>query len=177
MTDDKTTALPIGSVADLLAYAYRIEIDALERYRMLADQMEVHNNPELASLFRDLAGHEEKHAQEILRQAGEEGIADIPEHEFEWGTAESPEAADLDAAHYRMTPWHALQMALAAEKRAHGFFDHIVVSVDDPDVRKWAEEFRAEEAEHVELVERLLSRHEPPAKGWDADDDPPILQE
>lgn len=168
---------PIGSVPELLAHAYRIEVDAEERYRLLADQMEVHNNPELASLFRDLASHEEKHAQEILRHAGEHGLTGIPEHAFDWGTSDSPEAADLDDAHYRMTPWHALQMALAAEQRAHDFFDQIVKTVTDTDVRKWAEEFREEEAEHVGLVERLLERHDPPPDGWDADDDPPNLQE
>ena len=46
---------PIFSVADLLAIAYRIELDAVERYGVLADQMETHNNPELTKVFRDLS--------------------------------------------------------------------------------------------------------------------------
>ena len=52
----KTTGSPIiSSLADLFAAAYQIEADAAERYELLATQMETHNNPELASLFRDLA--------------------------------------------------------------------------------------------------------------------------
>ena len=45
----------IASLADLFAVAYQIEADAVERYNLLADQMETHNNPELVAVFRDLA--------------------------------------------------------------------------------------------------------------------------
>ncbi len=167
----------ITDLGELLAYAHAIEVDAMERYQLLADQMETHNNRELAKLFRELAGHEEKHAAKILEQAGESGLPVIEESAFHWLGTESPEAADLDAAHYRMTPWHALQMALGAEQRAFAFFDHLVNTVSEPEVKKWAEEFRDEEAEHVELVERLLKLHPEPAEGWDLDDDPPYLQD
>ena len=44
-----TGAPKIVSLADLLAVAYRIEADAVERYNLLADQMETHNNPELVA--------------------------------------------------------------------------------------------------------------------------------
>src|ERR1035438_6434429 len=44
----KTSGYPkVSSLNDLLAVAYQIEIDAVERYNVLADQMETHNNPEL----------------------------------------------------------------------------------------------------------------------------------
>jgi hypothetical protein len=39
----------VSNLDDLLAVAYQIEIDAVERYNMLADQMEAHNNPELVN--------------------------------------------------------------------------------------------------------------------------------
>ncbi len=39
---------------------------------------------------------------------------------------ESPEEADLGSAHYMMTPWHALQLSLAGEKRALAYFTSIV---------------------------------------------------
>src|SRR3974377_1894699 len=63
----------IASLADLYAVAYQIEADAVERYELLAAQMEVHNNPDLAALFRDLARAEGIHRDEILRLAGEAG--------------------------------------------------------------------------------------------------------
>ena len=40
----------VTNLNDLLAIAYQIEIDAVERYTLLADQMETHNNPELVAI-------------------------------------------------------------------------------------------------------------------------------
>ena len=70
-----------------------------------------------------------------------------------------------------MTPWHALQMALRAEQRAFAFFDHVARTAPRSRMKAWAEEFREEEAEHVELVERLLEKYPNPEHGWDEDDD------
>ena len=61
----------VASLNDLLAVAYQIEIDAVERYNLLADQMETHNNPELVKVFRDLARAEGIHGEEIRRLAGD----------------------------------------------------------------------------------------------------------
>lgn len=174
---DNSTPPAIESEAELLAHAHAIELDALDRYRMLADQMEVHNNRELAKLFSELAGHEEKHAAEILKRAGDIALPALKPSEFKWPGMESPESAALDETHYKMTPWHALQMARAAERRAFAFFDHVVRTATDPTLKSWAEEFREEEAEHVELVERLLKKYPEPEQGWDEDDDPPALQD
>ena len=67
----KTPGAPtVSTLADLFGAAYQIEIDAVERYAMLADQMEIHNNPEMVAVFRDLARAEGIHAEEIKRQAG-----------------------------------------------------------------------------------------------------------
>lgn len=169
--------ISIETEAELLAHAHAIEQDALERYRMLADQMDAHNNPVLAELFRELASHEEKHAAEILSRAGDITLPDLKPGEFKWPDVESPESAELDLAHYKMTPWHALQMALQAEQRAFAFFDHVVRTADDTNLQAWAEEFRDEEAEHVELVEQLLEKYPEPKPGWDEDDDLPALQD
>lgn len=170
-------AFGIASEAELFAHAHAIEQDAVERYRMLADQMEAHNNMELAKLFSELAGHEEKHAAEILAQAGDIDLPVLKSGDFKWSGGDSPEAADLDQAHYKMTPWHALQMALRAEQRAFAFFDHVAKTAPDTRMQTWADEFRAEEAEHVELVERLLEKYPEPPEGWDEDDDAPVWQD
>ena len=167
----------IESVEELLAHAYVIEVDATERYLMLADQMDVHNNPELAQLFRKLASHEEHHAQEILERSRDMNLPTLKSSEYKWGDFEGPEAAVLDEAHYMMTPWHALQMALAAEKRAFAFFDRLVETARGDEMKKWAEEFREEEAEHVQLVEDLLKRHPEPDGDWADDPDPPVYSE
>ena len=167
----------ISSLNDLLAVAYQIEIDAVERYTVLADQMETHNNPELVAVFRDLCRAEKIHRDEIQRLAGDIDVVTRARQLPYWGRGDSPEEVDLGAAHYMMTPWHALQMALEGEKRALDFFTSVMETAKDSQVKKLAEEFAEEEAEHVNLVHRLLRRYPQPAASWSSDPDPPIAQE
>jgi len=173
----KSAPTKISTPADLFAMAYQIEADAVARYNVLADQMETHNNPDLVKVFRDLARAEGIHAEEIRRLAGDIDVVAHARRLGAWKTGESPEEADLNAAHYLMTPWHALQMALDGEKRALAFFTNIVETTKDPRVKEAAAEFVEEEAEHVNLVHRLLRRYPRPPDSWDEDLDPPIAQE
>jgi rubrerythrin len=167
----------ISNLADLFAAAYRIETDAVERYTLLADQMETHNNAGLAAMFRDLARAEGLHAQEIRRLAGDLDVAKYASELPAWQSGDSPEQADLASAHYMMTPWHALQMALAGEERALAFFQSIAESAEDAGIKAMAEEFVNEETEHVELCHRLLRKHPAPPDSWADDLDPPVSQE
>ncbi len=167
----------IKDLDELLAHAHAIEIEAEERYADLADQMEVHNNQEVAVLFRKLAEVEGAHAREILERAKGRDLPDIPYWEYKWTDSESPEAADLLEAHYLMTPHHALMLALRGEEKALAFFERLAKTATDNDVRKMAEEFAEEEREHVKIVKKYLEEHPEPPDGWDHDDDPPVLQE
>jgi len=167
----------VTSVADLFAVAYQIEADAVERYDLLADQMATHNNPELVAVFRDLSRAEAIHRDEIRRLAGDIDVVAHAHRMAKWKHGESPEAASLGDAHYLMTPWHALQLALAGEERALAFFKSVVESAKDPAIKKLADEFVEEEAEHVNLVHRLLRKYPRPAESWSSDPDPPVSQE
>jgi rubrerythrin len=166
----------ISSLADLFAIAYQIEVDAVERYRLLADQMETHNNAELVTMFRDLARAEGLHAEEIRRLAGDLDVTAHAARLGAWKNGESPEEADLNAAHYLMTPWHALKMALAGEERALAFYRSIVETAEDANIKAMAAEFVNEETEHVELCQRLLRRHQAPPDSWSHDFDPAVSQ-
>ena len=150
----------ITSLADLFAVAYQIEADAVERYNVLADQMETHNNPELVAVFRDLARAEAIHRDEILRLAGDIDVVAHARRMAKWKRGESPEESDLGSAHYLMTPWHALQLALPGE-----------------DIKRMATEFMEEETEHVNLVHRLLKKYPAPPASWPQESDPPVSQE
>ena len=183
---DRVTAKPgepgdgptVASLADLFAVAWQIEADAVERYLMLADQMEIFSNDDLAAVFRDLARAEGIHRDEIQRMAGEIDVVVHARQMPDWGTGESPEKADLGDAHYLMTPWHALKMALAGEERALAYYQHVLATADDPRVREMAKEFVAEEAGHVELCHRLLRKYPAPqGDAWSEDPDPPVAQE
>lgn len=167
----------VSNLNDLLAVAYQIEHDAVERYNVLADQMETHNNPELVKIFRDLARAEAIHGEEIRRLAGDFDVVSHARQMARFGRTGSPEEADLDAAHYLMTPWHALQLSLAGEQRALAYFVKIVETATDPKVKALAEELVEEEAEHVNLVHRLLRRYPKPAETWADDPDPPASPE
>jgi rubrerythrin len=169
---------PIFSIADLLAIAYRIELDAVERYGLLADQMETHNNPELTKVFRDLSKAESIHAAEIREMAGDTDLNGRANalHSI-WPKGESPEEVDLGAAHYLMTPWHALQLCLAGEKRALAFFTSIAETTKDAKVKEMAAELVEEEAEHVNLVYRLMRKYPQPTDSWCQDGDPPAAQD
>ena len=174
----KTSGNPkVASLNDLLAVAYQIEIDAVDRYHVLADQMETHNNPELVKIFRDLARAEGIHGEEIRRLAGDFDIVGHARKIARFGRGESPEEADMSSAHYMMTPWHALQLSLSGEKRALAYVISIVETSRDPKVNAMAAELVLEETEHVDLVHRLLRRYPQPDQGWAEDLDPAASQE
>jgi rubrerythrin len=167
----------LTTIGDLLAHAYQIEVEAVERYQMLADQMEVHNNSELEKMFRKLAYHEGQHAEEIREQMSNADVPVLKPGEFRWSGPDSPEAVDLGEIHYMMTPWHALQLALKAEQQAFAFFDEFRRSASDPDIKRLADEFAEEEEEHVAMVLKELEKYPEPDDEWDDDPDPPVSPE
>jgi rubrerythrin len=72
-----------------------------------------------------------------------------------------------------MQPWHALQLALSAERQAEAFFATLArLAVSEP-VRKAAQEMRAEEAHHVSLIQAWIEKVPKPDPDWAADPDPP----
>jgi rubrerythrin len=170
-TADATDAT-VASAAELLAHAHRIEADAAERYGILAEQMEAHNNPDVARLFRKLEWVEGLHADKILERAGDTTLPTFSPWEGKWPGDSSPEAIDLGEAHYLMNPWQALQLALTAEQNAFAFYDHLAKTATDPKVKQLATEFAEEERRHVELVHEELVKHPPPDETWSEDPDP-----
>ncbi len=164
----------VDSAAALFAVAYEIETDAVERYKVLAEQMETHNNLELMRIFQDLARAEGLHAEEIRRAAGDLGVEPRRGPIGLWRT-ESPESADLGVAHYLMKPRDALLMALAGEERALAFYTGLAAAAKDPLVKKLAADFAGEELEHVELCHQLLQRYSLRGASAGPDDpDPPL---
>ncbi|SCA58046.1 Rubrerythrin [Candidatus Terasakiella magnetica] len=169
--------LEIKSVEELLAHSISMESEAAERYREIADAMEVHNNLDVAELFNTLAGYADKHAGEMQERAKDLEIPHIAPWDFAWEDGDSPEAADHFQMHYKMTPYHVLQVALKVEKGAHDFYKKIATDSTNPEVVKLAKEFAEEESEHVEMLEGWVGRYPKPDKNWDEDLDPPMMHE
>lgn len=160
-----------------MAQALAMENEAVDRYTDFADAMETHNNPEVAAMFRTMAGYEAKHAQQIMQEMGWTQAPAVALGSMAWTGFDAPEAAPSDAVHYLMRPWHALQLALAAEQRAEAFFGALADAATSDVVRKAALELQAEEAEHVVLVQAWLSKVPRPDNDWASDPDPPRYNE
>ena len=163
------------AVATFLAHALALETEAAERYAELADAMEVHNNPEIAALFRQMAEFSRRHAQSVRRRTEGHDLPRLHPWEYRWSTPEPPEVGDSGDTHYLMTPWHALGFALDNERRGHAFYAGRAEGAEDAEVRRLAGEFAAEESEHVATLTRWLARVPRPAADWAADPDPPAV--
>lgn len=166
----------IHSIEELLAHANALEVEAVDRYTLLADQMEAHNNVEVAELFRKMADIEGKHIARVSELSKGYELPHIPPWDFQW-QGESPEAIDPSAVHYLMTAHHALKLALHHEKMAADFFAQLVETVHDDAVRELAKQLAQEEYQHVALLESWLKKVPEPDENWAEDPDPPTLQE
>ena len=175
--NDKTSGekIDIGSTDELLAYSLAMEKEAVERFTDLADQMEVHNNQEVADLFRKLAEIEGKHVENVNQVSRGKQLPTLLAWEFDWPNGESPEGGALEDAHYLMQPWHAIELAMQGERHAVAFFHHVAGTSSDAKVVQMALELVAEEEEHVALLETWQQRFPRPEDGWDDDLDPPSI--
>jgi rubrerythrin len=160
----------IASADELLARAHAMEIEAAERYDEFAAQMELHGNLEVAALFRKLAGFERKHADTMAGR----GIAPA-KAALALPGKEGLETSGGDALHYLMTPYHALEIALANEERAVAFFAELAETAPFHDIRRLAAGFAEEERHHAELVRAWLARLARPYEDWAYDPDEPRL--
>lgn len=148
----KTRLIDFGtlSLKDALDLAILVEEEAKDRYKEFMDQMEAHHNPEAMDFFRFMRRNEEKHQTQLSekraslfrdeeRKVRREMIFDI----------EAPEYDEVRAA---MDVREALEAALRAEEKAHGFFVEALKQISDKEVRALFEELRDEESEHQRLV-------------------------
>ncbi|MCP4076146.1 MAG: ferritin family protein [Gammaproteobacteria bacterium] len=168
------------SIEDLetfLALAYLLEIESSDRYTELADNMQVHNDPEVEQLFRKLSEYSGKHASEIIEHAEGMVLPNVASWDFEWQSPEGPETTAFEFVEYQITPVKVLQLALHNEIRGHDFYAHIAEQSPSEEIRKLATEFTDEESEHVELLKNWIAEMEQ-NKGNTRDDmDPPNMPE
>ena len=163
----------VGDLGSLLYHAWAIEAEAEERYLDLAVQMEMHNNPEVAALFRLLAEYEGKHAAEVDGLRPDTPRMPIDPWDMSWMGPEAPESIPHGDIDYLMTPRQALELSLHAEKAARDFFARLASQTGDTEVREMAEAFAAEEEEHIALLETELEKHAADVSAPE-DWDPPV---
>jgi rubrerythrin len=160
------------TLTEFMAQALTMEQEAAQRYGEFADAMEVHNNLDVAAMFRKMAVIEAKHAAQIMAQMGWKEAPKSPIAKPSWEGFEAPETTPGDEVHYLMQPYHVLELALANEQRAERFFARLERAATSGSVRKAARELRAEEAEHVALVRAWMKKVPRPSRDWASDPDP-----
>jgi rubrerythrin len=165
-----------GAYDEFMSRAYTMEIEAIERYAQFAEQLDTHNNKEVAGLFRKLSEIESLHAKRILEQMRWPSMP-VLTPAYAWETAEGPETAPFDSLHYLMQPYHALEIALQCEIQAQQYYEGIAASSAPSRVREAAAEMAEEERDHVRLIRAWLKKVPRPAAGWDQDPDPPRMSD
>ena len=158
---------PINSIPELFAHALAIEREARLRYLEFGRRMMDHDNPEVAELFMRLARNEIEHATRLEELAAGMELPQIDRAQYAWLDAGAPETAAHDFIWIFMRPYHVLQVALRAERRAREFFESVGSADVDGEVRALAAEFAREEQAHVEWVEAALALENAPYPDWD----------
>ncbi len=167
----------IESVAEFLVHALELEEESVAHYEELADSMEVHNNPEVAELFRTLARYSRQHADEVRRRTSGMELPKIAPWDFKWTCPATPESSCMEDASYQMNACEALEIALFNEIRGRDFYAHVASTVPDETIRQMATEMVAEEGEHVLMLRDWLAKAQLVCEVAEEDLDPPNIPE
>jgi rubrerythrin/ferredoxin len=150
--------LEIGSVAEFLGYAIKVEEEAANHFDALAKDMERCGNKEVAELFQKLSGYSRLHLKEAKERAGDmDAEAYMPE-EHVWPDLVTPEQTALWAGDPSLQKLDALKAALQGERLGFEFYHHIAETSSHREIRAMSKEFAKEEAEHVEILNQWIDR-------------------
>jgi rubrerythrin len=145
------------SVEEFLAYAIRLEQEAALRFGQLADAMATAGNREVMELFRRLSEYSRLHLTDARARAGFRDLPELKSGDFDWPDIESPEAAAIWAADPLIGREQALQVALQAEKAGLAYYQSVLDSTRDPEIKALAREFVVEETLHVAELQRWVA--------------------
>ena len=157
------------SLPDFLAHAIALEYEAAERYLELADMMEAHRNDAVSALFRDMVHFSRLHHDSIVERAQGVTLPQLRSWEFRWSLP--PEAGGEEAFFYALDTYNALRYARENEVRAMEYYTNVGLHSTEPEVKRLASEFAAEETEHVAAIDDGLVRTPRPSATWQSDPD------
>jgi rubrerythrin len=144
------------SLMDALDLAILIEMEACHRYQMFANQFGHSGGYDAGAFFASMVENEAKHGQE-LEARRKDLFGDAPA-KLTLDDLFDVEAPEMGAARRGMSTREAFEIGLAAEKRAHDFYDMALPGITDPDVRELFTELRDEETEHVEMLKAAMAK-------------------
>lgn len=170
----KNTSEKIETIEELLGYARAFERDAALRYAELADQMEVHNNPDLAGMFRKMSLVEQLHVDAVNDLCAEVGVPEENMPKPRWSGLQSGEAPDFSEMHYMSLPSQMIKLAMRFEKENAEFYGKLAKTSSDKKIQEAALRLQKEEEMHLRELEAWLKRYPDPDSNWDEDMDPPM---
>ena len=149
------------TLMDAIDLAALIEIEAYRRYKQFAERLGSRDSDDAGAVFESMAVNESKHGEQLAERRlalfGEappkvklDDIFDV-------------EAPDVGAPRWNMSQLQACEVAISSEKKAFAFYDMALPSVKNPDVKELFEELRDEEAEHIRMIEEVVSKLPPSA--------------
>lgn len=150
------------TLMDALDLATLIEVEAFKRYTQFAERLGSRSSDDAASVFQSMAENENKHGEQLA----ERRLALFGDARPNVKLADifDVEAPDFGAPSQNMSPLKAYWVALSSEKKAFAFYDQAIRWVSQPDIKALFEELRAEEAEHVQMIEEIIAKLPPSAK-------------
>jgi rubrerythrin len=148
----------MNDIQVFLAHAIQLEYEAARRYEELKAAMTTHGNREAAAFFARMAEFSRMHLKDAMTRGGFHDIPHLKADEWAWPDGVSPEQAAWAGVDGLIDVPTAMRLALDGEERSQLFYAAIVAETTDPEVRRMAREFAAEEAEHVAELEQLMRR-------------------
>ena len=161
------------SLMDALDLAKLIEMEACHRYQMFASQLGRSGGYDAGAFFATMAENEAKHGQEL--EARRKALFGDAPARLTLDDLFDVEAPDMGAPRRGMSTVQAFEVGLAAEKKAHDFYDLALPGITNPEVRKLFTELRDEETEHVEMLREAMAELPPSASDeveFDVDETP-----
>jgi soluble lytic murein transglycosylase-like protein len=149
-------------------FAIMIEEDAQLRYAELARRLA--DDPGGAGeVFRQMVAMEGTHRDVLAERRAALFAGEPPRIEISVAP-DGVEGPAVDEDDLPATAGGALEIGIAAERRAEAFYAAVAPAAKDPSVRAFLEQLMREEAAHAALLERKLAalgearRHEPPRR-------------
>ncbi len=146
-----------------LAHALQLEMEATQRLYDAASMMEAHNSPVLHELFLQLGRAGLQHAKEIKQLCHDQALPELAPGEYQWATANAPESMGIEQLHHMLNPRQALEFVLDCERHAYDYYADISAKTSDPQIREYANQFAAEENEHINWVHQKMKKHLEPS--------------
>ena len=157
----------IATVEVFYAHALAIEREAADRYAEFDEYFAGRGEVVLSGLCRNLASAEQQHFEELARACDHLTLPAIAAADYRWLETGPPETAARELLYRVVTPRQLLEIALAAEVRARGFFAWVAGTAASLEVRSLAKLMAAEEAEHGRWVRHALEYHAPGRLDWE----------